>query len=50
VGNLKDESGLGKQKEETPQQEIDVSAADNQVSIELTPDASISIGTQILDE
>jgi hypothetical protein len=50
VGSPKDESGSGEQKEETPQQEIDVSAADNQVSTEPTPDASISIDTQILDE
>jgi hypothetical protein len=48
--SLKDEPGSGEQKEEAPQQEIDVSMTDDQVSTEPTPDASISIGTQLPDE
>jgi hypothetical protein len=46
----KDEPGSGEQKEEAPQQEINVSMTDDQVSTEPTPDASISIGTQLPDE
>jgi hypothetical protein len=41
---------VGKQNEEAPQQEIDVSMVDDQVSIEPTPDASISISTQFPNE
>jgi hypothetical protein len=50
VDILKDELGLGKQEEEVPQQEIDISAIDYQVSIKPSPDASISIGTLPPDE
>jgi hypothetical protein len=39
-----------KQKGDYPRQEINVSTVDNQVSTEPASDASISIGTQILDE
>jgi hypothetical protein len=46
----KDELGSDEQKEEAPQQEIDISMTDYQVSTEHTPDTSISIGTQLLDE
>jgi hypothetical protein len=46
----RDEKGSGEQNEEAPQQEIDVSMTVDQVSIKLTPDASISICTQLLDE
>jgi hypothetical protein len=45
-----DESGSGEQKEEAPQQEIDISMTDYQVSIKPTPDTSVSIGTQPSDE
>jgi hypothetical protein len=45
-----DEARLGEQKEEAPQQEIDISTTDYQVSIEPTPDASISTDTQPPDE
>jgi hypothetical protein len=48
--SLKDEPGSGEQKEEAPQQEIDISTVDYQVSIEPTLDASISTGTQPPDE
>jgi hypothetical protein len=41
---------LDEPEEGAPQQEIDVSKADEQVSIESIPDASISIGTQNPDE
>jgi hypothetical protein len=44
--SLRDEPGSGEQKEESPQQEIDISTADFQVSTEPTLDASISTGTQ----
>jgi hypothetical protein len=37
-------------KEGAPQQEIDISMVDEQVSIESIPDTSISIGTQTPDE
>jgi hypothetical protein len=50
VDSPKDEPGSGEQKEEAPQQEIDISTTDYQVSTEPTPDASISIGTQLPDE
>jgi hypothetical protein len=46
----KDEPGSGEPKEGAPQQEIDVSTNDDQVSTEHTPDASVSIGTQTLEE
>jgi hypothetical protein len=46
----KDEPRLGKQKEDFPQQEIDISTASYQVSIKPIPDASISIDTQPLDK
>jgi len=39
-----------KQKGDAPQQEINVSTFDNQVSTEPALDASISISTQIPDE
>jgi hypothetical protein len=45
-----DEPGSGEQKEEVPQQEINISTVDYQVSTKPTPDASISIDTQPLDE
>jgi hypothetical protein len=47
---LKDESGSDEPKEEAPQQEINVSMTDEQVSIDSILNASISIGTQTLDE
>jgi hypothetical protein len=47
AGSPKDVSRSGEEKEETPHQEIDISADDNQVSTKPTPDASISISTQI---
>jgi hypothetical protein len=37
--------GSGEQEEEVPQQEIDISIVDYQVSTEPTPDASISAST-----
>jgi hypothetical protein len=43
--SLKDELGSGKQKEEVPQQEIDISTVDYQVSIDPTPSISISAST-----
>jgi hypothetical protein len=46
----KDESGSDDPKEEAPQQEIDASMADEQVSIESIPDTSISLSTQTPDE
>jgi hypothetical protein len=45
-----DEPGSGEQKEEAPQQEINISTADYQVSIEPTPNASISTDTHPPDE
>jgi hypothetical protein len=39
--SLKDKPELGEQKEEAPQQEIDISTTNYQVSIKPTPDASI---------
>jgi hypothetical protein len=42
VDILKDELGSGEQEEEVPQQEIDISTVDYQVSTEPAPDASIS--------
>jgi hypothetical protein len=48
--SLKDEPGLGEPKEESPQQEINISMVDEKVSTETILDASISIGTQTLDE
>jgi hypothetical protein len=45
----KDEPGSGEQKEEAPQLEINISTTNNQVSTEPTPDASISIRTQLPD-
>jgi hypothetical protein len=50
VDNPKDEPGSGEQKEEAQQQEIGISTTKDQVSTEPTPDASISIGTQLPDE
>jgi hypothetical protein len=44
-----DKPGLGDQKEEVPQQEINISTIDYQVSTEPIPDSSISIGTQPFD-
>lgn len=46
----KDELGSDEPKEGAPQQEIGVSMANDQISIEPTLDASISIGTQTPDE
>jgi hypothetical protein len=48
--SLKDESGSDDPKEESPQQEIDVSTANGKFSIESIPDASISISTQTPNE
>jgi hypothetical protein len=45
VDSPKDELGSGEQEEEVPQQEIDISTVDYQVSTEPAPDASISAGT-----
>jgi hypothetical protein len=42
VDSPKDEPGSSEQEEEVPQQEIDISTVDYQVSTEPTPDASIS--------
>jgi hypothetical protein len=50
MDNLTDEPGLCEQKEEAPQQEIDISTTDYQVSTKPTPNDSISTGTQPLDE
>jgi hypothetical protein len=50
VDSLKDELGSSEQEEEVPQQEIDISTANYQVSIEPAPDASISAGTLPPDE
>jgi hypothetical protein len=50
VDNPKDDPGLVEQNEEAPQQQINVSMDDDQVSIKTTPDASISIDTQLLNE
>jgi hypothetical protein len=44
-----DEPGSSEQKEEAPQQEMDISMTDYQVSIEPTPNTSISIDNQPLD-
>jgi hypothetical protein len=41
---------ITEEKEEAPQQKIDISTTDYQVSTEPTPDASISTGTQPPDE
>jgi hypothetical protein len=46
----KEELGSGEQEEEVPQQEIDISTADYQVSTKPSPDASILAGTLPLDE
>jgi hypothetical protein len=46
----KDELGLGEQEEEVPQQEIDISTTDYQVSTKPSPDASILASTLPLDE
>jgi hypothetical protein len=46
----RDNPGSGEPEEGAPQQEIDISMVDEQVSIESIPDASISIGTQTPDE
>jgi hypothetical protein len=50
VDNLKDELGLRKQEEEFPQQEIDISKIDYQLSTEPAPDTSISAITLPTDE
>jgi hypothetical protein len=50
VDSPKDELGSGEQEEEVPQQEIDISTVDYQVSTEPAPDASISAGTLPPDE
>jgi hypothetical protein len=50
VDSPKDDLGSNEPKEGYPQQKTDVSMANDQVSTKPTPDASISIGTQTLDE
>jgi hypothetical protein len=50
MDKLRDELGSGEQGEEIPQQEIDISTADYQVSIELAPDSSILASTLPPDE
>jgi hypothetical protein len=50
VDSPKDEPGSGEHKEEVPQQEIDISTTDYQVSTEPTPNASILAGTLPPDE
>jgi hypothetical protein len=50
VDSPKDDLGSGKQEEEVPQREIDISIANYQVSTEPTPDASISVSTLPPDE
>jgi hypothetical protein len=50
MDSLMDERRLGEQKEEAPPQEIGISTTDYKVSTEPTHDASISIGTQPLNE
>jgi hypothetical protein len=46
----KDELGLGEQEEEVPQQEIDISTTDYQLSTKPSPNASILSSTLPLDE
>jgi hypothetical protein len=46
----KDELGLGEQEEGVPQQEIDISTTDYQVSTKSSPDASILASNLPLDE
>jgi hypothetical protein len=48
--SLTDKPILGQQKEEVPQQEIDISTSSYEVNTESIPDASISIGTQPPDD
>jgi hypothetical protein len=50
VDSLKDDLGLGEQKEEVQHQEIDISTVDYQVSTKLAPNASISVCTLPFDE
>jgi hypothetical protein len=46
----RDELGSGKKEEEIPQQEINISIADYQVSTKPAPDSSILAGTLPVDE
>jgi hypothetical protein len=50
AGSPKDKLGSNEHKSETLQQEINISVVNNQLSIDPTLDASISIDTQILNE
>jgi hypothetical protein len=50
MDSFTDELGLGEQKEEPLQQEINISTTDYQVSTGPTPDASVSTSTQPPDE
>jgi hypothetical protein len=50
VNTLKDYLRSNEPKEGAPQQKIGISMTDDQVSTEPTPDTSISIDTQTLDE
>jgi hypothetical protein len=50
MDNLRDEIGSSEQKEEIPQQEIDVSTSDCQVSIEPTLGSSILVDNLPTDE
>jgi len=50
VDSSKDKPELGEQKEEVPQQKIDNSTVNYQVSTELTLDDSISVSTLPSDE
>jgi hypothetical protein len=50
VDSPKDELGSGEQEEEIPQQEIDISTTDYQVSTEPAPDSSILASTLPPDE
>jgi hypothetical protein len=50
MDSSRDELGSGGQKEEIPQQEIDTSTTDYQVSTEPIPDSSILVDTSPADE
>jgi hypothetical protein len=50
MDNSRDELGSGGQKEEVPQQEIDTSTTDYQVSTEPIPGSSILVDTSPVDE
>jgi hypothetical protein len=45
MDNVRDEIGLGEQEEKIPQQEINISTTDYQVSTEPASDSSVLAGT-----